>query len=109
PKVAPFLVLLLLALTGDIAAQAWRKPPQATDYLAMIERAAQNETEALESPLPFQFMERLTWSWGSETRSVIETSDGRADRIVLMFDEPLRPDQQEKQKRRLGKVRRERD
>jgi hypothetical protein len=109
PKVAPFLALLLLTLIGDTAAHARRKELPPADYLAMIERAAQNETEALESPLPFQFMERLTWSWGSETRSVIETSEGRADRIVLLRDEPLRPDQQEKQKRRLDKLLRDRD
>jgi hypothetical protein len=109
PKVAPFLVLLLLALTGDIAAHAGRKPPQTIDYPALIERAAENETEALESPVPFQFMERLTWSWGSETRSVIETSEGRADRIVFFRDEPVRSDQQEKQKRRLEKLLRDRD
>ncbi len=109
PKVAPFLALLILAMIGDISGQARRKALPSADYLAMIERAAENETEALESPVPFQFMERLTWSWGSETRSVIETAEGRADRIVLLHDEPLQPDQQEKQKRRLEKLLRDRD
>ncbi|MBZ5504339.1 MAG: hypothetical protein LAO78_02530 [Acidobacteriia bacterium] len=64
---------------------------------------------ALESPAPFQFQERLEWGWGTETRSVIETAEGRADRIVFFHDEPLTPDQQGKQEHRLEKLLSDRD
>jgi hypothetical protein len=108
---ARFFVLMVLCLGIDLSGAAQRrraalKPP---DYPALIERAADNEVEALKNPVPFQYTERLNWSWGSETRSVIETPEGRADRIVLFRDEPLAPDQQQKQKRRLEKLLRDRD
>ena len=74
------------------------------EQLALIARAAQNEQHALESPTPFQYQERLEWIWGVETRSVIETAEGRADRIVLYGDEPLSPEQSAKQQRRLEKL-----
>jgi hypothetical protein len=109
-KAARIFALLLLSLSAssNLAAQKRRVAPEPTDYLALIERASQNEAHALENPVPFQFTERLTWSWGTETRSVIETPEGRADRIVLFHDEPLGPDQQEKQKHRLEKLLRDR-
>lgn len=111
PKARQFLILLALALGmgKNLMAQARRKAPQPTDYIAMIERASENEVHALQNPIPFEFTERLNWSWGSETRSVIETAEGRADRIVLFHDEPLQPDQQAKQEHRLEKLLRDRD
>jgi hypothetical protein len=109
-KAAHRLALLLaLSMAGQAAAQAGRAPVPPVDYLALIERAVENETRALEAPVPFEFMERLTWSWGSETRSVIETAQGRADRIVLFRDQPLQPDQQQKQTHHLEKLLRDRD
>jgi hypothetical protein len=103
------LLLLSLSLVAGMRAQSGRQAAPSGDYLALIERAAEHETHSLESPIPFQFTERLNWSWGSETRAVIETAGGRADRIVLFSDEPLQPDQQDKQRRRLEKLLRDRD
>ena len=103
------LPLLLIGLASNLFAQSRRKPAVPTDYAALIERAAEHEKLALESPIPYEFTERLQWSWGSESRAVIETPDGRADRIILFRDEPLQPDQQEKQQRRLEKLLRDRD
>jgi len=42
--------------------------------------------------LEFQFQEKLEWSWGTETRTVIETTEGRADRIVSFRDQPVTPE-----------------
>ena len=111
PKARQFLILLALALSmgRNLMTQARRKAPQPADYIAMIERASENEVHALQNPTPFEFTERLNWSWGSETRSVIETAEGRADRIMLFHDEPLQPDQQAKQEHRLEKLLRDRD
>jgi hypothetical protein len=92
-----------------LAAQSRPAALEPVDYPALIERAAENEVTALENPVPFQYTERLNWSWGSETRSVIETGEGRADRIVLFRDEPLALDQQQKQSHRLEKLLRDRD
>src|SRR5215472_10393104 len=105
----PALLLLSMSAVSSLAVQRHAMPPHSGDYQALIERASQNEVQALEDPVPFQFTERLTWNWGSETRSVIETPEGRADRIVLFHDEPLGPDQQQKQKHRLEKLLRDRD
>jgi hypothetical protein len=80
------------------------KTPASPEQLALITRAAEHEQRALESPTPFQYQERLEWIWGTETRSVIETAEGRADRIVLYGDEPLSPEQTAKQQHRLEKL-----
>jgi len=84
------------------------KPPN-LDPVVLIQRAAENETRALTAPPTFQYQERLEWGWGTETRAVIETSEGRADRIVLFDDEPLAGDQKSKQQRRLQKLLTDRD
>jgi hypothetical protein len=83
--------------------------PASTAQLDLIARASANELHALESPTPFQYQERLEWSWGTETRSVIDTAEGRADRIVLFGDKPLSAEQQARQKRRLEKLLSDRD
>jgi hypothetical protein len=77
--------------------------------LLLIQRASENEVAALENPVLCRYRERLEWSWGSETREVIETSDGRADRIIAFDDEPLAPDQAMKQEHRLQKLLRDRN
>lgn len=110
-KAVRIYALLTLFFGLHLASVAQHRPvalaPQ--DYPALIERAATKEIAALEEPVPFEYTERLNWSWGSETRSVIETFEGRADRIVLFRDGPLAPDQQQKQTRRLEKLLRDRD
>jgi len=90
-------------LTGTALGQ---KPtrPASEEQLALIARAAEHERSELENPKPYRYQERLDWNWGSETRSVIETAEGRADRIVLFNGEPLTPEQQAKQQHRLEKL-----
>ena len=78
--------------------------PATEEQLALIARAAERERAELENPKPYRYQERLDWNWGSETRSVIETAEGRADRIVLFKGEPLSPEQQAKQQHRLEKL-----
>src|SRR5262249_16368001 len=67
-------------------------------------RCAKNEVAALERPQPFRFKERSESGGGSETRDVIDTSQGRADRIIAFGDKPLTGDQNQKQNRRLEKL-----
>ena len=83
--------------------------PATEEQLALIARAAERERAELENPKPYRYQERLDWNWGSETRSVIETAEGRADRIVLFKGEPLSPEQQAKQQHRLEKLLSDRD
>ena len=83
--------------------------PATEEQLALIARAAERERAELENPKPYRYQERLDWNWGSETRSVIETAEGRADRIVLFNGEPLSPEQQAKQQHRLEKLLSDRD
>jgi hypothetical protein len=101
--------LFFIALLAGTALAQKTKHPATADDLALIERAADHELIELESPAPFQYQERLEWSWGTETRLVIETPEGRADRIVLFNDEPLSPDHQAKQQHRLEKLLSDRD
>ncbi len=97
------MMVLIALLTGTALAQKQPRPASADD-LALIHRASKSELAELESPKPCRYQERLDWNWGSETRSVIETADGRADRIVLFNGEPLSPEQQAKQEHRLNKL-----
>jgi hypothetical protein len=101
--------LFFVALLAGTALAQKTKHPATADDLALIERAADHELIELETPTPFQYQERLEWSWGTETRLVIETSEGRADRIVLFNDEPLSPDHQARQQHRLEKLLSDRD
>jgi hypothetical protein len=103
-------VLLLCVSTPRIAPAPGDEPGSHPDdadshpYDALIRRCAQHESENLPAARPFEFRERLEWLWGSETRAVIETAEGRADRIVAFNDQPLAGDQQAKQRQRLLKL-----
>jgi hypothetical protein len=104
--------LSTLLLAGLLAGTAFgQKPthPASEEHLALIARASENERADLENPKPYRYQERLDWNWGSETRSVIETAQGRADRIILFNGEALSPDQQAKQQHRLEKLLSDRD
>jgi hypothetical protein len=107
-QVSSALLVLAAILTGAATAQTVKGTATA-DHLALIARATERELHALENPTAFQFQERLEWNWGTETRSVIETAEGRADRIILFGDKPLSSDQQAKQERRLEKLLSDRD
>jgi hypothetical protein len=107
-KSALYALLCFGLLTATALAQ---KPtqPASEEQLALIARAAERERAELENPKPYRYQERLDWSWGTETRQVIETSEGRADRIILFNGEPLSPEQQAKQQHRLEKLLSDRD
>lgn len=107
-KLSLYTLFCIALLTGAAFAQKIKHPASA-DQLALIARAAEREFIELESPTPFEYRERLEWSWGSETRSVIETPEGRADRIVLFDEEPLSPVHQARQRHRLEKLLSDRD
>jgi hypothetical protein len=101
-------VLACASFAGTSTAET-AKGTASADQLALIARATERELRELENPALYQYQERLEWNWGTETRSVIETPEGRADRIVLLRDEPLTPEQQEKQEHRLEKLLSDRD
>ena len=104
-SVRRFYVLSFITLLACAAAAAQSDPtPATTEQLELIARATEHELQALKNPVPFRYQERLEWSWGTETRSVIETSEGRADRIVQFSDGPLSSEQQARQERRLKKL-----
>lgn len=102
-KSALYALSIALLLTCTALSQKQHRPASADD-LALLQRASESEIAELQSPRPFRYQERLDWNWGSETRSVIVTAGGRADRIVLFNGEPLSPEQQEKQEHRLHKL-----
>jgi hypothetical protein len=105
PQLIQALYRLVLIGLLSVTALAQKQPrPASADDLALIQHASENELAELERPKPYRYQERLDWNWGSETRSVIETTEGRADRIVLFDGEPLSPDQQAKQQHRLEKL-----
>jgi len=99
-----FYALLCFGLLPGAALAQKPTHPASEEHLALIARASERERAALENPKLYRYQERLDWNWGSETRSVIETSEGRADRIVLFNGEPLSPEQQAKQQHRLEKL-----
>jgi hypothetical protein len=104
-----FLGLLLFAICVAHAVAETPKGTATPEQLALIARAAEYQLLELQNPTPYEFQERLEWNWGAETRSVIETPEGRADRIIFFRDEPLTAEQQEKQEHRLQKLLSDRD
>ena len=92
--ILPPLLLLLLS-TGS--------PAQEADSAALLRRCSKNEVAALENPALYRFKERSESGDGSETRDVIDTSQGHVDRIIAIQDKPLSDDQNLKQYRRLEK------
>jgi hypothetical protein len=103
----PRIITTLLLFTSLFASTAFAETTKGTaspEQLELIAHATELELHALEDPTPYQFQQRLEWNWGNETRSVIETPEGRADRVILFRDEPLTPEQQEKQQHRLQKL-----
>src|SRR6476661_6467099 len=98
-----YALLCFLLLSAPALAQK-SAHPASEEQLALIARASEHERAGLENPKPYRYQERLDWNWGSETRSVIEAAEGRADRIVLFNGGPLSPEQQAKQQRRLEKL-----
>jgi len=98
------LLLVWILITG-VKATPGKKNIPVVEPVLLIQRAAENEVEALERPAGYeQYFERLEWSWGTETRAVIETQEGRADRVVKYDDEALAPDQVAQQEHRLHKL-----
>jgi hypothetical protein len=91
------LLVVILALAGQLCAQQ-------TDYAELIRSSSQHEQDALENQRQFEFLERTEWQWGSETRTVIETNEGRIDRIIAFNDQPLAEDQVKKQEQRISKL-----
>lgn len=110
-KVRFTVALLLLAISLPVTAGKADGNSGAADAgpAALIRRASENELAALQSPVLERYFERLEWKWGTETRAVIETPQGRADRIVQFHDQPLAPDQLARQTRRLQKLLADRD
>jgi hypothetical protein len=103
-KLMVSLSALLCILLSSTAPGQKESHPASEEHLALIDRASERERAELENPKLYRYQERLDWSWGSETRSVIETAEGRADQIVLFNGEPLSPEQQAKQQHRLEKL-----
>lgn len=103
-RMSALCTLVLIALLTSTALAQKSPLPASEEHLALIARASEHERAELENPKLFRYQERLDWNWGSETRSVIETAEGRADRIVLFNSEPLTPEQQPKQEHRLNKL-----
>lgn len=106
------LLLSVLMFSFMLSSQQPEHPDiqsEEADPAVLIQRASANEVAALQSSDYFRYMETLEWKWGAETREVIETAQGRADRIVKFNHEPLSPDQASKQERRLQKLLRDRD
>lgn len=93
--------ILLFAI---VLAQLSEAGAQQRDYSALVRRSSQNEKQALQSRQCFEFVERTQWEWGSETRTVIETLEGRTDRIVAYHDLPLSQEQEKKEQQRLTKL-----
>jgi hypothetical protein len=99
-------VILALACISVLSGQEETKPDaqEQVSAVALINLAAANEVTALQTTEYLRYRETLEWKWGTETREVITTPEGRADRIVSFNHEPLAPDQMEKQEQRLKKL-----
>lgn len=92
-------LLLLVTL-----AAGWAAGAQQQDYTDLLRRSAQHEKQALENPQPFQFFEHTQSESGSETRAVIETGEGRVDRVIAANGQPLASGQEKEEQKRLSRL-----
>ena len=74
---------------------------QQQDYLDLLRRSCQHEKQAIANEQLFRFFQRTQFEKDSETRVVVETPDGRVDRIIAFNGEPLTPVHQDKEQERL--------
>lgn len=99
----PVLVVVLICV---LSSQEETKPDaqEQESAAALINQAAANEVAALQKTEYLRYRETVEWKWGSETREVVATPEGRADRIISFNHQPLAPDQEQKQEQRLKKL-----
>jgi hypothetical protein len=109
PRLGTGVWILGLVLVSVSAGSPGNKKQGPSDAEALIQRAAENEIKALKNPAPCSYFQRLQWSWGTETRRVIQTRDAAPSRIVEFNDETLAPDQLSKQIGSLQKLLADRD
>jgi len=57
----------------------------------------------MESQRTFRFSQRIEFQRGSETRMVIEATEGRIDRMIAANDQPLTPIREKQEQERLSK------
>lgn len=100
------VVVVVLICVCVLSSQEETKPDaqEQESAAALINQAAANEVAALQETEYLRYRETVEWKWGSETREVIATPEGRADRIVSFNHQPLAPDQEQKQEQRLKKL-----
>lgn len=100
------VVAVVLICVCVLSSQEETKPDakEQESSAALINQAAANEVAALQKTEYLRYRETIEWKWGTETREVITTPEGRADRIVSFNDELLAPDQEQKQEQRLKKL-----
>ncbi|HKT51289.1 MAG TPA: hypothetical protein VJV96_13370 [Candidatus Angelobacter sp.] len=100
-------VLAIALICACVLSGQQETKPDAQDQesaVALINQAAANEVAALRSTGHLRYRETVEWKWGTETREVIATPEGRADRIVSFNHRPLAADQEQKQEQRLKKL-----
>ena len=95
-------LICVCALSGQEETKPGAQEQQSA--VALINQAAANEVAALQTTEYLRYRETVEWKWGTETREVITTPEGRADRIVSFNHQPLAPDQAQKQEQRLKKL-----
>jgi hypothetical protein len=91
-----FLLAALCALGLTAGAQQ-------QDYAALLRRSTQHEKQAMDNDRLFRFLEQTKFEWGSETRAVIETRQGRVDRVIAFNNQPLTPVHQKREQERLNR------
>ena len=104
---ASWLVIAVVLICVCVLGSQEETRPDAQEHesaAALINQAAENEVAALQTTEYLRYRETLEWKWGTETRDVIATPEGRAERIVRFNDQPLARDQQQKQEQRLKKL-----
>ena len=96
-RLAGWAVVLVLA--SGVAAGAGQQPPESARELVL--QTIQNEINSGESGPKVMFKEYKESAHGSQTKLIVETSEGTAGMLVAVNGEPLTPEQRRAEEARL--------
>jgi hypothetical protein len=94
----------LLGLASAIAALSQNASSAATDPVAIVRRASQNELHSTAPPYPVRYKLRKQDDKGVTTKEIVETKDGDVARLIAKNDKPLTADENKAELDRLNNL-----
>ena len=98
------LFLTWTLLVPSLQAALAQTFPPASDVVALVRRASQNELHSSAPPYPVRYKLRKQDDKGITTKEIVETKDGDVARLIARNDKPLSPDEDKAELDRLNNL-----